>query len=114
MAAWMSLPAGRGPWRILCEVYAKLLALVLQHWVLLVSCWDWPDRSLVKAAQAVLQMLGTARSNVALIVAAFRGLLSLSGALEQILYSMQSGCRMNPRRRAPNAYQLLLSLQEVA
>jgi hypothetical protein len=95
------------PWRILCEVYAKLLALVLQHWLLLVSCWAWPDRSLVKAAQAV-------RSNVALIVAAFRGLLSLSGALEQILCSMQSGCRMNPRRKAPNAYQLLLSLQEVA
>ena len=25
------------PWRILCEVYAKLIAMVIQHWVLLVS-----------------------------------------------------------------------------
>lgn len=26
------------PWRILCEVYAKLLAMVIQHWFLLLSC----------------------------------------------------------------------------
>jgi hypothetical protein len=25
------------PWRILCEVYAKLLAVVVQHWLLLLS-----------------------------------------------------------------------------
>ena len=33
------------PWRILCEVYAKLLAMVIQHWLVLVSCWHYPDRS---------------------------------------------------------------------
>ena len=27
------------PTRILCEVYAKLVAMVLQHWLLLVGCW---------------------------------------------------------------------------
>jgi IS4 transposase len=37
------------PWRILCELYAKLLAMVIQHWVLLTTCWRCPDRSLVKA-----------------------------------------------------------------
>ena len=41
------------PWRILCEVYAKLLAMLVQHWVFLVSCWAYPDRSLTKAAQTV-------------------------------------------------------------
>lgn len=41
------------PWRVLCEVYAKLLAMVVQHWLLLVGCWAYPDRSLVKAAQTV-------------------------------------------------------------
>ncbi len=34
------------PERILCEVYAKLLIMVAQHWVLLVGCWQRPDRSL--------------------------------------------------------------------
>jgi hypothetical protein len=41
------------PWRILCEVYAKLLAMVVQHWLFLVSCWAYPHRSLTKAAQTV-------------------------------------------------------------
>jgi hypothetical protein len=41
------------PWRILCELCTKLLAMVIQHWVLLTSCWRSPDRSLVKAAQTV-------------------------------------------------------------
>jgi hypothetical protein len=41
------------PWRILCEVYAKLLAMLVQHGVFLVSCWAYPDRSLTKAAQTV-------------------------------------------------------------
>jgi Transposase DDE domain len=27
------------PWRILRAVYAKLLAMLVQHWVFLVSCW---------------------------------------------------------------------------
>lgn len=39
------------PWRILGEVDAKLLALVIQHWVLLVGSWAFPNRSLVKAAR---------------------------------------------------------------
>jgi hypothetical protein len=38
------------PWRILCEVYAKLLAMLVQHWILVVCCWRYPDRSLTKAA----------------------------------------------------------------
>ena len=26
------------PWRLLCELYAKLIAMVIQHWVVLTSC----------------------------------------------------------------------------
>src|SRR5579859_3814373 len=43
------------PWRVLCEVFAKLLAVLIQHWVLLTGCWACPARSLVKAAQTVRQ-----------------------------------------------------------
>ncbi len=39
--------------RILCEIYAKLLGMVLQHWLLIVGCWQEPHRSLVKASLAV-------------------------------------------------------------
>src|SRR5262249_20580726 len=41
------------PWRIIAEVFAKLLGLVVQHWALLLSCWSRADRSLRKAAPAI-------------------------------------------------------------
>lgn len=41
------------PWRILCEGYGKLLGMVIQHWVLLVSCWSTADRSLLKASRTL-------------------------------------------------------------
>lgn len=41
------------PSRILAEVFAKLLGLVVQHWTLLLSCWTRADRSLRKAAPAI-------------------------------------------------------------
>jgi hypothetical protein len=91
------------PWRILCEVYAKLVGLVLQHWLVLLGCWQRPDRSLVKAAQAV-------RSQVALLVAGLTGGMALEQALALVGQAMGAGCRMNPRKHRPNTYQLLLTL----
>lgn len=91
------------PWRILCELYAKLLAMLIQHWFALLGVWSYPDRSLVKAAAAV-------RSNVALLIAAFRGCLTMDAAIEQIRSATPLGCRMNTRRKAPNTCQLLLAL----
>src|SRR5437879_7978051 len=44
---------GTKPWRVLCEVYAKLLAMVLQHWFVLLSCWDDPHRSLFAVAEVL-------------------------------------------------------------
>ena len=44
------------PWRILCEVYAKLLALLIQHWLFPFKYWSFPDRSLAKAAQTVRRL----------------------------------------------------------
>ena len=41
------------PHRILCEVDAKLTALVVQHWVLLAGCWGAAARSLTEAAKTV-------------------------------------------------------------
>ena len=41
------------PHRILCDVYAKVSAMVVQHWCMLTQCWAFPDRSLVKAARVV-------------------------------------------------------------
>lgn len=40
------------PYRVLCELYAKLAAMLIQQWLLHEGCWDDPHRSLVKAAKA--------------------------------------------------------------
>lgn len=95
------------PWRVLTEFYAKLLALVIQHWVLILGCWAFPNRSLVKAAQTI-------REQAALLVAALAGQLPLTTALDQIARCLGAGCRLNRRRKHPNTYQLLLELPEVA
>ena len=40
-------------WRILCELYAKLIVAVITQWIFQIQLWRQPNRSLFKAAQAV-------------------------------------------------------------
>jgi hypothetical protein len=91
------------PWAILCEVYAKLIAMVFQHWLLVICCWGYPNRSLVKAAQTI-------RTFAPLLSSGLSGLSSLSDVLERFQCILQHGCRINPRRKHPNTYQRLLTL----
>ncbi len=89
------------PWRILCEVFAKLLAMVVQHWLLLVGCWTYPDRSLVKAAQTV-------RAFALALACALHAPPALEAALADIQRCLAAGCRLNRRKKKPNTYQVLL------
>ena len=95
------------PWRILCEVYAKLIGLLIQHWLFLVGCWVHPERSLVKAA-------ATVQSAVPLLVVAIVEVVDLTVAIAHIGRGLDAGCRMNRRRKKPNTYQLLLNPEQVA
>jgi hypothetical protein len=94
IAVWRT----RNRWRILTEVYAKLVAMLIKHWLFLVGCWAAPDRSLVKAAAVVsrwaLHLLSVLSSQQ-----------RLTEAIERVAASMGAGCRMNRRRTHPNAYQ---------
>ena len=89
------------PWRVLTEVFAKLLAMVVQHWLLLVSCWAFPDRSLLKAAHTIRQHALSLASSLA--YPAF-----LDHTLAVVQRSIAAGCRLNRRKKHPNTYQLLL------
>jgi len=95
------------PWRILCEVYAKLLAMLVQHWLLLVSCWSYPNRSLQKAARTV-------QRHVLHLASAFGCQKSLCKVIATIQRCLAVGCRINKRKVAPHTYQLLLNLSMVA
>ena len=88
------------PWRILCELYAKLAAMVIQQWLIQLGCWQDPHRSLVKAAQVVRREAGR------LMVGLYEG--GLEAVVESIVRCMQSGCRLNTRKTFPNTSQFLL------
>ena len=75
--------------------------MIVQHWLLLVSCWAFPDRSLLKAAQTVRQHALALAS--ALVYPAF-----LDHILAVVQRSIAAGCRLNRRKKNPNTYQLLL------
>jgi hypothetical protein len=92
------------PWRVLCEVYAKLIALIIQHWIFLTSCWLYPDRSLTKAAQTV-------RKFAFAIADAFSNFDRLCTTIQTIQRCLAAGCRLNPRSTHPNTCQLLFGLE---
>ena len=89
------------PWRILCEVDAKLLAMLVQHWVFLISVWASPDRSLTKAAQTV-------QKHALPLASAFSSAQRLGQALLTVKRCLAAGGRMKRRKKHPNTYQLLL------
>lgn len=93
------------PFAILCELYAKLLGLVIQHWVFLVGCWQYPERSLMKAAQTV-------RAHAMCLATSLGSSERLSEALGVVARCVSVGCRINKRRKAPATFQLLLDLSE--
>jgi len=92
------------PWRILCEIYAKLIALVIQHWLMLVGCWGDLKRSLTKAAQTIRKFA----FQLASVIMKNR---PLRATIRKIRQCLASGCRMNSRKTEPNTYQLLWNLE---
>jgi hypothetical protein len=97
------------PWRILCEIYAKLLGQLIQHWLCLVSCWHFAAHSLRKAAVTIQ------RHALHLAVAfAHRSPQRLREAIGVIQSCLAAGARINKRQDTPHTYQLLLDLEPLA
>lgn len=88
--------------RILCEVFAKLLGLVVQHWLLLLGCWRHSDRSVRKAAQRVRRLVV-----LVAVKLADRDWLLVALEVIQGLLAASVTERLNPRRKRPNTCQLL-------
>jgi hypothetical protein len=92
------------PWRILTEVYAKLLAMVVQHWLFLVGHWSLFDRSLFKAAKVV-------RSHAMHLATHFGSVAHLEEVITTIGRCLLTGCRINKSRTTPRTYQRLKALE---
>ncbi len=92
------------PYRRLCELYAKLIGVVVQHWLFLVGRWSHPDRSLGKMARVVRSHAMTLAAAVASgTVEVLIGTIRLVG---QVLRA--GGCKMEKRKHHPRTFQLLL------
>lgn len=83
---------GGQPWRVLGEVYAKLLALLVQHWCLLLRCWAAPCRGLVKGAAVV-------RAH-AVALAGARGVATRPAAALAVLYAALAAAGRVTKRAA--------------
>ena len=83
------------PEHILCELYAKLLALLVEHWVLLESCWDDPHRSWMRSADLL-------RDQIPLLLQGLRGRLPLDQVLVLIHESLAGSASIPPRTTRPS------------
>jgi hypothetical protein len=93
------------PTRILCELYAKLLGMLVQHWLLLRSCWEDPHRSLVSAVQVI-------REQVPLLVHGLVGHLPLGQALRLATEAVRGGCSIPRRQRRLSTSHRLLEVSD--
>jgi hypothetical protein len=88
--------------RILCEVYAKLLGLLLQHWLLLLTCWQDPHRSWITVSEIV-------RDQTVVLAHGFGGRLSLRQALHLMCEAIVQAAGRSDR---PSTSRLLLACGE--
>ena len=85
--------------RQMVRVWARLLAALVQHWLLVSSVWGDPTRSWGKVCEAL-------RSFVGRIAAALERLPELEQVLREVRRVAQQTCRRDPRRQ-PGTLEML-------
>ena len=93
------------PWRQLCEIYAKLLGLLIQHGLWPLGCWERPDRSLVQAEQIVQHFA------LGLALASRTQPEQRLNVLQRCLATVG---RLNKRRQGPSTVEGLLAPEALA
>jgi hypothetical protein len=91
---------GTQPTRVLAELYAKFIGLLIQHWILLASCWGQADRSLVKAARVV-------RAWAERVIRALPDRDRLEHVLTDLVAAIQRAGRQTRRKGHAGTWQLL-------
>lgn len=91
-------------WAVLCELYAKLIAVVINNWLLVMTVWDRPNPSLTIATRTI-------RKFVMLVAHALasRRRRALIDALSTIHRALASAARVQARRSAPSTHQRLVA-----
>lgn len=95
----VDVSGSKNPWHLLCDFYAKLIGMIIVHWMMIVGCWQVPSRSMVKAAKAI-------RHQILLVARALAGRDDLCQVLQEITQGLDR-CRIDKRKKNPNTFQLL-------
>ena len=88
------------PVRQLVELYARLIAVMVQHWLLLSAGWDEGERSLVKVTRWF-------RENLSLLIEVLHDKPRLIARLRRLARLITRLARLQRRRKHPNAQQLM-------
>lgn len=88
------------PYRILTEVFAKLLAVVILHWTFLLDLWAIPQHSLWKAALTVRRFATS-------LAVSFTDQAAFQAVLQRIQEHFQHVCHLDRRKTHPSTASLL-------
>jgi hypothetical protein len=88
------------PWRVLVEIYAKLLGMLIQHWLLLATAWKYEDRSLSKASVAI-------GDHALLLIEPLATGRRLATVIKRIADMLIVVARLQRRRGRPPSYWIL-------
>ena len=82
--------------------WAKLIGVVLQHWLLLMSTWSNPRRSHWKATGVIRQWIVSLTAALDDLGALIEVLASLTRTIEVVAHKKR-------QRKSPSSFQLLLN-----
>jgi hypothetical protein len=88
------------PWRILCEVYAKLIAVVIQHWLMLMGDGHALPKSIVQMSRTISKKAW----HLASVLPHRPALLQ---ALNDLYRCFSFGCRISRSTSSPPSFQRL-------
>ena len=90
----------QNPWHVLTEFYAKMIAMIIQHWLFLTELWDHPERSLHQASQVV-------KKHAFHLASVFHSFDELCRAIS-VIQRCLAGCRMSKCKSKRHTYELWL------
>lgn len=85
--------------RQMIRVWSRLIASLVQHWLLLATVWGDPTKSLTKVSQAI-------RSLATLLIAALRSFAALQAAIATLGEILEKTCKRD-KRTDPGTFELL-------
>lgn len=87
------------PWRILCEVYAKFFALLIQHWLMIRAEIHDVRRSTLQASSSIRKQAW----HLAFVLNDHQTLIRV---LRHIVNCLKGGCRISASATSPPTFQL--------